>query len=135
MKTLDHALDCFDPRKVVSSCLHLVDYRYRKLPYCFFLYIILLLDFLSVVFDCTFFYILLHLSSACDTIDDGLFFSRLIGSHLTCEIVIGKCTSDPHALDFGVPQGSVIGPLSFIMYTVPLENIVASYGIEVQETY
>ena len=38
------------------------------------------------------------------------------------------CTA-PNVLTEGVPQGSVMGPLCFSMYTAPLEDVIEKCGI------
>ena len=43
-------------------------------------------------------------------------------------IFIYSSVSNPHTPLEGVPQGSVIGPLSSTMYTSPLEDIIASHS-------
>lgn len=43
-------------------------------------------------------------------------------------VKIKNCVSEKSSLDIGVPQGSILGPLLFIMYTKDLEKIVASHG-------
>ena len=86
---------------------------------------------------------LLDLSAAFDTIDHSILFHRLhecyginglalswFESYLsdrTQSVKVGSVLSHPMDLKFGVPQGSVLGPLLFSMYTNPLSSIIQSH--------
>jgi hypothetical protein len=88
---------------------------------------------------------MLDLSSAFDTIDHSELLSRLksiigitgkaldwFSSYLTNRmqsILINGSKSRLWELLFGVPQGSVLGPILFIIYTSPLGKILRSLGI------
>ena len=88
--------------------------------------------------------VLLDLSAAFDTIDHETLFRRLedLGVHGSAHswfrsylsgrkqsVYINGTKSAPHNLPFGVPQGSVLGPLLFTLYTIPLGEIARKYGL------
>ena len=84
-------------------------------------------------------------SATCDTIDHTILLRRLddwfgvtgkalnwFKSYLTgrCQrINIGDCLSSKADLKFGVPQGSILGPLLFTLYTTPLSNTISGHTI------
>jgi Reverse transcriptase (RNA-dependent DNA polymerase) len=86
----------------------------------------------------------LDISAAFDAIDHGTLLNRVeidfgvsgkvlewLGSFLTNRtqaVVVGKSISRTVRCEFGVPQGSVLGPILFTLYTSPLAGIVKSYG-------
>ena len=86
------------------------------------------------------------MSAALDTIDHDLLLSRLtewfgidgvvlqrVRSYLTGRSVLVKVKgvlSTPQLLLCGVPQGSVLGPLLFNMYTTPLSSIITAFGLK-----
>ena len=92
--------------------------------------------------------VLLDLSAAFDTIDHSIVLNKLLedyginGTALDwCKsylenrlftVKIGDSISTVLELLFGVPQGSLLGPILFILYTKTLQNIAAKYGLSIQ---
>jgi hypothetical protein len=88
---------------------------------------------------------LLDLSAAFDTVDHNILLSRLdlsfgvkgsvlqwFSSYLsdrTQTVQVAGCSSTKSPLKCGVPQGSILGPLLFIIYTSPVTDIVRRHGL------
>ena len=88
---------------------------------------------------------LLDLSAAFDTIDHSKLLETLeksfgisgsalnwVTSYLTGRtqtVQIGESLSQPQNLKYGVPQGSVLGPILFTIYTTPLGKLIRSHGL------
>jgi hypothetical protein len=88
--------------------------------------------------------VLLDLSAAFDTLDYSIMEKRLesvglsgraltwIKSYLTGRfqrVRVNDSLSDKIQLTTGVPQGSVLGPLLFLLYVRPLGSIISQHGI------
>ena len=88
---------------------------------------------------------MLYLSAAFDTIDHSILLSRLnslygirgdaldwfksyLSNHAQL-VIIGDAVSECKDLNFGVPQGSVLGLKTYCMYTKPISNIIARHGL------
>ncbi|GFR67249.1 reverse transcriptase-like protein [Elysia marginata] len=90
--------------------------------------------------------VLFDLSTAFDTIDHEILLSRLdycfgingaalqwLRSYLTARIqnvFIDGVLSPVSSLQFGVPQGLVLGPLLFTLYTSPVADIAECYDVK-----
>ena len=86
--------------------------------------------------------VLLDLSAAFDTIDHLILIDRLenlIGlsghalswnrSYLSERHAVVYNSSYCSIVRYGIPQGSVLGPLLFSLYMLPLRNIICNHGI------
>ena len=88
---------------------------------------------------------LLDLSAAFDTLDHSILLNRLkesfgldgtvlqwfqsyLSDRKQCVKINNKCSNDI-SLSFGVPQGSVLGPPLYTLYTVPLGRIIRKHSL------
>ena len=91
--------------------------------------------------------VLLDLSAAFDTIDHKILLDRLkvllgiqgtalawFNSYLKLRtnsvFINGIASEKSESSSFGVPQGSVLGPVLFTIYTMPLSSILESFGLK-----
>ena len=102
--------------------------------------IIFLTNFLFILFVLIVFLVMLDLSAAFDTIDHTIFVNRLchtfhikgcaqkwFASYLQNRknrVCISGEFSKEHILNFGLPQGSILGPRGYTMYTHPVGDIL-----------
>ena len=88
--------------------------------------------------------VFLDLSAAFDTVDHQILLSdfnnyciegpafRLLESYLlnrTQSVIIGESVSEPKPLSCGVPQGSVLGPILFLIYTSTIVFLLDAHGV------
>jgi len=89
--------------------------------------LLVLLD-LSAAFDTVDHLTLLALLKSSVGIEDkALLWFRSYLTNRTQSVQIENSTSLPATVQFGVPQGSVLGPLLFCVYTLLLGNIIRKY--------
>ena len=90
--------------------------------------------------------LLVDLSAAFDTADHSTLLLRLHtrfgvkGSALVwfesylasrkCYVQVEGCKSSLRSLDVGVAQGSVLGPLLYVLYTYPVADIIKSHDLQ-----
>ena len=90
----------------------------------------------------------LDLSAAFDTTDHQILLSRLKTVLGICStvlqwfwsylldrnqcVIVNNFASSSSPVMFGVPQGSMLGPVLFVLHTTPLSDIIASYSVNHQ---
>ena len=100
---------------------------------------------LSVDAKCPVALVLLDLTAAFDTVDHAVLLLRLsnyVGIHGTAlkwftsylssrtfSVMVGDLSSSIAPLSCGVPQGSILGPILFSLYMLPLGSIIARHNL------
>lgn len=84
--------------------------------------------------------LMLDLTSAFDTVDHHFLLKQWVGvsgtalewsfsylHHRFFSVVVSDFGSSSTSLTYDVPQGSVLGPLLFLIYLLPLQHIMGSF--------
>ena len=95
---------------------------------------------------CVVIHVMLDLSAAFDTLEHTILINRLsdrfgvkgtplswFRSYLSGrsqQVAVGHSMSSRVDLNVGVPQGSVLGPILFNVYTTPLSDVLRSHGLD-----
>ena len=92
---------------------------------------------------------MIDLSAAFDMVDHSLLIEKLglfglemevtewLKSYLTGRsqsVLVDGCLSPPLNIDCGVPQGSILGPLMYIIFTNDMPDLVHNHAINIQDT-
>jgi len=84
--------------------------------------------------------LLLDLSAASDTLPPELCFWHSVYCTPMVSLIplryestsVNNSSSSPSQLMYGVPQGSVLRPILFVLYTTPLSHIIANHSVNHQ---
>ena len=89
--------------------------------------------------------VLLDFSATYDTVEHGIMLTRLASrygfsdsvlkwfssylSNRTHCVKVQEALSAPHNETCGIPQGSVMGPILYTLYSAPLHDVITAHGL------